>query len=71
MKTNSLPGVATIFTFIWHLTFFAGCMAVSGYCEHKNLHSVICIKVKPVSKSSKCIFISFNFTICAKRILND
>ncbi|KRT79642.1 Hedgehog receptor, partial [Oryctes borbonicus] len=44
-------GVATIFTFIWHLTFFSGCVAVSGYCEHKNLHSVFCFKVSPASKS--------------------
>lgn len=46
-------GVATIFTFIWHLTFFSGCVAISGYCEKKNLHSVFCFKVDPVSKSSK------------------
>nr|XP_022905229.1 patched domain-containing protein 3 [Onthophagus taurus] len=44
-------GVATIFTFFWHLTFFAGCVAISGYCEQKNLHSVLCFKVDPVSKS--------------------
>ncbi|XP_025835862.1 patched domain-containing protein 3 [Agrilus planipennis] len=44
---------AAIFTFVWHLTFFAACMAISGYCEQKNLHSVVCVKVEPVSKSRK------------------
>ncbi|XP_044732551.1 patched domain-containing protein 3 isoform X2 [Chrysoperla carnea] len=46
-------GFAVVFLFIWHLTFFAGCVAVSGYCEQKNLHSVFCFKVLPRSKSSK------------------
>ncbi|XP_048522309.1 patched domain-containing protein 3 [Dendroctonus ponderosae] len=44
-------GAATLLLFIWHLTFFAGCVAVSGYCEQKNLHSVFCFKVEPVSLS--------------------
>ncbi|KAL1497415.1 hypothetical protein ABEB36_008391 [Hypothenemus hampei] len=44
-------GAATVLLFVWHLTFFAGCLAVSGYCEQKNLHSVFCFKVEPVSKS--------------------
>lgn len=45
-------GFAVIFTFIFHLTFFSGCVAISGYCEQKNLHSVVCVKVQPVSKST-------------------
>ncbi|CAH0556056.1 unnamed protein product [Brassicogethes aeneus] len=44
-------GAATVLLFIWHLTFFAACVAISGYCEQKNLHSVLCFKVQPVSKS--------------------
>ncbi|KAL3267815.1 hypothetical protein HHI36_006947 [Cryptolaemus montrouzieri] len=44
-------GAATCLLFIWHLTFFAACVALSGYAEQKNLHSVICIPVQPVSKS--------------------
>ncbi|XP_066147169.1 patched domain-containing protein 3 [Euwallacea fornicatus] len=44
-------GAATVLLFIWHLTFFAGCVAISGYCEQKNLHSVFCFKVDPLSKS--------------------
>lgn len=43
--------VATLFTFVWHITFFASCLAISGYCEQSNRHSLICIKVQPVSKS--------------------
>lgn len=45
--------VATLFTYLWHITFFSGFVAISGYCEKKNLHSVVCVKVQPVSKSSK------------------
>ncbi|XP_046426062.1 patched domain-containing protein 3 [Neodiprion virginianus] len=45
-------GFAVIFTFFFHLTFFSGCVAISGYCEQKNLHSVVCCKVQPVSKST-------------------
>ncbi|XP_066586753.1 patched domain-containing protein 3 [Prorops nasuta] len=45
-------GFAVVFTFVFHLTFFSGCVAISGYCEQKNLHSVICCKVQPLSKSS-------------------
>ncbi|XP_058795764.1 patched domain-containing protein 3 [Phymastichus coffea] len=44
-------GFSVVFTFVFHLTFFAGCMAISGYCEQKNLHSVICCSVQPLSKS--------------------
>lgn len=42
-------GLAVCFIFVWHITFFAGCMAVSGYCEKKNLHSVFGYKVSPLS----------------------
>ncbi|XP_033320041.1 patched domain-containing protein 3 isoform X2 [Bombus bifarius] len=45
-------GFAVVFTFVFHLTFFTGCVAISGYCEQKNLHSVLCCKVQPLSKSS-------------------
>ncbi|XP_077302916.1 patched domain-containing protein [Arctopsyche grandis] len=43
--------VAVCFTFLWHLTFFSSCMAFAGYCEQKNIHSILCIKVLPVSKA--------------------
>ncbi|OXU24936.1 hypothetical protein TSAR_000668 [Trichomalopsis sarcophagae] len=44
-------GFAVVFTFLFHLTFFTGCVAISGYCEQKNLHSVVCCPVEPLSKS--------------------
>lgn len=46
-------GFAVCFTFIWQITFFAGCMAISGYCEEKNLHSIFGFKVQPVSVAIK------------------
>ncbi|XP_015605307.1 patched domain-containing protein 3 [Cephus cinctus] len=45
-------GFAVVFTFLFHLSFFSGCVAISGYCEQKNLHSIVCCKVQPVSKST-------------------
>ncbi|XP_019695773.1 patched domain-containing protein 3 [Harpegnathos saltator] len=45
-------GFAVVFTFLFHITFFSGCVAISGYCERKNLHSVVCCKVEPLSKST-------------------
>ncbi|KAL4113456.1 hypothetical protein QTP88_017073 [Uroleucon formosanum] len=46
-------GFAVCFIFIWHLTFFSACMAIAGYAEHSNRHSITCVKVKPVSMSDK------------------
>ncbi|KAL1137711.1 hypothetical protein AAG570_009407 [Ranatra chinensis] len=39
------------FIFAWHVTFFAACVAVVGYCEEQNRHSLFCFKVQPVSLS--------------------
>nr|CAH7721482.1 unnamed protein product [Callosobruchus chinensis] len=50
-------GAATVLLFIWHLTFFAACVAISGYCEQKNLHSVFCFTVQPISKSQNRCFL--------------
>ncbi|XP_054287352.1 patched domain-containing protein 3-like [Macrosteles quadrilineatus] len=46
------------FIFLWHITFFAACMVLAGYAEHDNRHSILCIKVKPVSLSGKasCLY---------------
>ncbi|XP_013794597.1 patched domain-containing protein 3-like [Limulus polyphemus] len=41
--------MAVLFTYIWHITFFGGCMAVSGYAESRNLHSVFCFPITPKS----------------------
>ncbi|XP_068145808.1 patched domain-containing protein 3 [Drosophila tropicalis] len=44
---------AVCFTFIWHITFFAACMAISGYRERKNLHAIFGCKVQPMSVAIK------------------
>ncbi|KAH8413627.1 hypothetical protein KR222_002144 [Zaprionus bogoriensis] len=44
---------AVCFTFLWHITFFAACMAISGYRERKNLHAIFGCKVKPMSVAIK------------------
>lgn len=41
-------GLAVLFIFVWHITFFAGCMAVSGYMEAQNRHSLGMV-VQPLS----------------------
>lgn len=46
-------GFAVLFTFAWHITFFAGCMAISGYREEKNRHSLFGCKVEPMSVAIK------------------
>ncbi|XP_039297069.1 patched domain-containing protein 3-like [Nilaparvata lugens] len=44
---------AVAFIFVWHITFFAGCMAIAGYAEQNNRHSITCVKVAPLSMSGK------------------
>lgn len=46
-------GFAVCFTYIWHVTFFAACMALSGYREEKNRHSIFGCKVEPMSVAIK------------------
>lgn len=46
-------GLAVMFIFVWHITFFAACVAVSGYCEQQNLHSIFGYKVTPLSVAIK------------------
>jgi len=52
---------AVALIFVWHITFFAACMAIAGYAERDNRHSLLCIKVKPVSMSAKksCLYRAF------------
>lgn len=45
--------MAVTFTYLWHITFFAGCMAVFGHFEHRNLHGIFGCEVKPVSVAIK------------------
>ncbi|XP_045785831.1 patched domain-containing protein 3 [Maniola jurtina] len=46
-------GLAVCFTFVWHLTFFSGCVAVSGYREKQNRHTITWLKVLPESRARK------------------
>ncbi|EDS37708.1 conserved hypothetical protein [Culex quinquefasciatus] len=48
-------GLAVCFTYLWHVTFFAACMAVSGHCEFKNLHAIFGYRVLPESVAIKAI----------------
>ncbi|XP_054167709.1 patched domain-containing protein 3-like [Oppia nitens] len=41
--------VAVLFTYIYHITFFGGCMAFFGHAERRNLHGLLCIPVMPKS----------------------
>ncbi|PRD35698.1 UNVERIFIED_CONTAM: Ptchd3 [Trichonephila clavipes] len=41
--------MSVLFTYIYHVTFFGGCMALSGYAEQRNLHSFICVPTMPKS----------------------
>ncbi|KAK7083691.1 Sterol-sensing domain of SREBP cleavage-activation [Halocaridina rubra] len=44
-------GTAVLVTYVWHVTFFGGCMALSGHIEKAQRHGVICKVVKPVSEA--------------------
>lgn len=46
-------GLAVAFTYVWHITFFAGCMAISGYREKRNLHGLFYCKILPESVAIK------------------
>lgn len=45
--------LAVAFTYLWHITFFAGCMSYFGNWEHRNLHGIFGCEVKPVSVAIK------------------
>lgn len=51
-----LTGLAVTFILVWHVTFFTACVAIYGYIEQKNAHSITCIPVSPVSQSRKFFF---------------
>jgi hypothetical protein len=57
---SHVPGFAVGFTFVWHVTFFSACVAIAGGAEKRNLHSVICVRVDPVSKSGRHVSLASN-----------
>ena len=47
-------GAAVVATYLWHIFFFGGAIALSGYHEQENRHSFLwCIKTTPKSKAGK------------------
>lgn len=46
-------GTAVLCTYLWHITFFGGCMAVAGYAEQNNKHGITCKTVKTVSEAEQ------------------
>lgn len=46
-------GTCVVFTYLWHITFFGGCMAVAGYAEKQNRHALTCRIVLPKSQAGK------------------
>jgi hypothetical protein len=39
--------------YMFHLTFFGAVMAISGYAEYSNRHSVTCLKIPSKKEASK------------------
>lgn len=50
---------AVLFTYIYQVTFFGGCMAISGIAEKRRLHAMFCVPTMPKSLASQ--YISFLF----------
>jgi len=44
-------GTCVVFTYLWHVTFFGGCMAIAGYAEKQNRHAITCCTVLPKSQT--------------------
>lgn len=44
-------GTAVLVTYAWHITFFGGCLALSGYMEKEQRHGLTCRKIKPKSET--------------------
>jgi len=45
-------GTAVAFIYVWHLTFFGACLAISGFAEKSNRHGLLCFKTIPKSLSA-------------------
>lgn len=50
---NSFIATSILFVYLVHVTMFAACIAVSGYCENDNRHGLTCWKISPASNASK------------------
>ena len=45
--------LSVLVTYLYHLAFFGACLAVSGYLEGKQKHSLTCKTIKSRSEASK------------------
>nr|XP_045593830.1 patched domain-containing protein 3-like [Procambarus clarkii] len=45
-------GMAVVVAYIWHISFFGGCLAFSGYMEKDQRHGVTCRKIKSKSEAA-------------------
>ena len=50
-------GTAVLALYITHLTFFGSCIALFGYQEANNLHSITFRKVTPKSQAGELLFL--------------
>ena len=50
-------GACVVFTYIWHITFFGGCLAIAGYAEKQNRHAITCCVVMPKSQAGYNFFL--------------
>ncbi|OQR72744.1 patched domain-containing protein 3-like [Tropilaelaps mercedesae] len=41
--------ICVLFTYIYQVTFFGGCVAIAGYAERRNLHGLFCFPTLPRS----------------------
>lgn len=46
-------GTAVVCTYLWHITFFGGCMALAGYAEQANKHGITFREVKALSEAEQ------------------
>ncbi len=51
-------GACVVFTYFWHITFFGGCIALTGYAEKQNRHALTCCVVLPKSQAGNLSFLN-------------
>ncbi|XP_047741343.1 patched domain-containing protein 3-like isoform X2 [Hyalella azteca] len=46
-------GISVLMTYVWHITLFGACLALSGRAEKQQLHNITCKRVKSSSESAE------------------